>query len=140
MYYCVIFTHLQYVLNEIAAYMRKTFTLFLLVWAVTANSQLLSWAPQFPTDATSLSITVDANSGNKGLLGYTGSVYMHFGVITNLSSSPPDWKYVPTTWGTTTAPMATPAGANKWSFTINNPRAYFGVPATETILRIVLLF
>ncbi|GEO09694.1 alpha-amylase family glycosyl hydrolase [Segetibacter aerophilus] len=120
--------------------MRSTFTLFFLVCIINAKSQLLTWSPQFPSDQSPITITVDATKGNKGLLDYTGTVYMHFGVITNLSTSQSDWKYVPTTWATTTAPTATPAGTNKWSFTINNPRTYFGVPAGERILKIVLLF
>ena len=120
--------------------MKTICTLFFIFFVVNANAQLLTWAPQFPTDESSVIITVDATRGNKGLEGYTGTVYMHFGVITDSSSSPSDWRYVSTEWGTTTAPTATPAGTNKWSITINNPRAYFVVPATEKILRIALIF
>ena len=110
-----------------------------------AKSQLLTWSPQFPNDNSTIVITMDATKGNKGLLGYTGTVYMHFGVITNLSTTNSDWRYVPTTWATTTAPAATSLGNNKWSFTITNPRAYFnsaagGVPAGETIYKVALLF
>jgi 1,4-alpha-glucan branching enzyme len=105
-----------------------------------ANAQLLSWSPQFPNDNSVITITVDGAKGNQSLLGYAGTVYMHLGVITNLSTSNTDWKHVTTNWGTTTAPAATPAGVNKWSFTINNPRAYFSVPPDETILRVALLF
>ena len=112
---------------------------------ISAHAQLLSWAPQFSNDNSTVVITVDAAKGNQGLLGYTGTVYMHLGVITNLSTSPTDWKYVPTTWATTSAPVATALGGDKWSFTITNPRAYFnagagGVPAGETILKIAILF
>ncbi|MCW3082210.1 alpha-amylase family glycosyl hydrolase [Segetibacter sp.] len=120
--------------------MRIAFTLFFLTCLISAKAQLLAWAPQFPSDQSSVTITVDATKGNKGLLSYTGTVYIHFGVITSASTSSADWKYVSTSWGSTTAPTATPAESNKWSFTINNPRAYFGVPAGETILKIVLLF
>ncbi|MGI8638113.1 MAG: alpha-amylase family glycosyl hydrolase, partial [Segetibacter sp.] len=120
--------------------MRINFTLFFLICFATAKTQLLSWSPQFPGESSSITITVDATQGNKGLLGYSGTVYMHLGVITNLSSSPTDWKHVTTTWGSTTAPAATPAGTNRWSFTINNPKTYFSVPPGETILKVVLLF
>ncbi len=117
-------------------------TLFIFL---TAGAQLLSWSPQFANDNATLTITVDANKGNQGLLGFTGTVYMHLGVITNLSKTPDDWKYVPTTWASTAAPTATSLGNNKWSFTIINPRAYFnaaagGVPAAETILQVAVLF
>ena len=122
--------------------MRKimiAFTIFF-IGGIKVNAQLLSWTPQFPADNATITITMDAAKGNQGLLGYGGTVYMHLGVITNLSASSSDWKYVPTTWGTTTAPVATFLGNNKWSFTIVNPRAYFNVPVGETILKVALLF
>jgi 1,4-alpha-glucan branching enzyme len=127
-------------------HMKKIIQLILVLFvAFTAHAQLLSWSPQFPNDNSTITITVDATKGNQGLKGYTGTVYMHLGVITNLSTAPGDWKYVPTTWASTSAPVATALGSNKWSFTIANPRAYFnsgagGVPAGETILKIALLF
>ena len=110
-----------------------------------SDAQLLSWTPQFSADNSTITFTVDATKGNQGLLGHTGTVYMHLGVITNLSTSQTNWRYVATSWGTTTAPQAAPAGTNKWTFTITNPRAYFnsasgGVPAGETILRVACLF
>ncbi len=108
-------------------------------------SQLLSWTPDFPTESSSpVTITVDANYGNKGLLNYNPSdVYVHIGVITTLSSNSSDWKYVKTTWGTTDpAAKATSLGNNKWSFTITGGlRNYFGISnATEKILKIAILF
>jgi hypothetical protein len=111
----------------------------------TAKSQLLTWTPQFPTDNSSIVITVDATKGNQGLMGYSGTVYMHLGLITSASTAPGDWRYVPTTWGSTTAPQAISIGNNKWIFQLNNPRAYFnaaagGVPAGETIYKLALLF
>ncbi|HMP20666.1 MAG TPA: alpha-amylase family glycosyl hydrolase [Ferruginibacter sp.] len=116
-----------------------------LLLAYTANAQLLTWSPQFPADNSTIVVTLDATKGNKGLQGFTGPVYMHLGVITNLSANATSWRYVPTTWATTTAPTATSLGDNKWSFTITNPRAYFnaangGVPASETILKVAILF
>ncbi len=125
----------------------KKFFLFLTIFFAFArlDAQLLSWSPQFPTDNSTITIIVDGTKGSKGLWGYSGDVYMHLGVITNLSTSNSNWRYVSTPWGSTLAPLATSLGNNKWSFTIVNPRAYFnsasgGVPAGETILRIALLF
>ncbi len=126
--------------------MRKILILIpIIFWFAGVDAQLLSWSPQFPNDNSTITITMDATKGNQGLLNFTGPVYMHLGVITNLSGNATDWKYSPTTWGTTTAPVAISLGNNKWSFTITNPRAYFnagagGVPAGETISRVVLLF
>ncbi len=126
--------------------MKKCLALLCTLFSIIAlQAQLLSWTPQFPSDNAPLTITVDATKGNQGLLGFTGIVYMHLGVVTNLSTDNARWRYTPTTWATTTAPVATSLGNNKWSFTINNPRAYFnagagGVPVGETILKLGFLF
>lgn len=117
----------------------------LLMASMVSGAQLLTWSPQFPTDNTPVTITVDGSKGNLGLLGHAGPVYLHLGLITNLSNSPTDWRYVFTTWGSTTAPLATPAGPNKWTVTLPGARGYFnaaagGVPAGETILKIAILF
>lgn len=127
--------------------MKKRLLLLIAVFAtVQSFSQLLTWSPQFPVDTSTITVTLDATKGSGSLQGFAGSVYMHLGVITDKSTSPTDWKYVPTTWGSTTAPKATSAGAgtNKWTFTLVNPRKYFnapaGVPAAETILKWALLF
>jgi len=105
------------------------------------HAQLLTWSPAFPDDNDNLTITVDATKGNQGLMGHAGDVYVHIGVITNLSTGAGNWLYVPFTWGSTTAAAkATADGTNKWKYTINNPRAYFNVPAGETIRRIAILF
>ncbi len=109
---------------------------------VFGNAQLLSWSPNFNYDNSSITITLDATKGNAGLLGHTASdVYIHTGVITTASASSSDWKYVATTWATTTmAYNCTSLGNNKWSFTINNVRSFYNVPASEGILKISLLF
>ncbi|RXK60433.1 T9SS type A sorting domain-containing protein [Lacibacter luteus] len=126
--------------------MRKILLAFVLL--ITASpavySQLLSTDIAFPTDASTVVITMDASKGNKGLQGFTGQAYLHTGVITSASNSPTDWKYTKGTWGTSTAPVATrPDPVNKpntWQFTINNIRSYYGVPAGEQILYITILF
>jgi 1,4-alpha-glucan branching enzyme len=121
----------------------KKFLLSLLfaVSVFSSQAQLLSFTPDFPLDNSNMVITMDATKGNKGLQGFAGPVYVHVGVITNLSASPTDWKYVPFTWGTANAAAeATNAGTNKWTYTINNIRAFFNVPGNETILRVNILF
>jgi glycosidase len=111
------------------------------MFANFCRSQLLSWTPEFPKDNDNVTITVDATKGNQGLLNFVGNVYVHTGVITNLSTGPTNWRYSKFTWGSTeAAALATPAGTNKWSYTINNIRTFFGVPAGETILKIAILF
>ncbi|MFN2458741.1 MAG: alpha-amylase family glycosyl hydrolase, partial [Chitinophagaceae bacterium] len=89
--------------------------------------------------------TVDASKSNQGLLNHTPTddVYVHLGVITNLSANANDWKYVKTTWGTTDASArATYVGNNKWQFAISGSlRNYFGITnPSETIQKIAILF
>ena len=111
------------------------------VIGVFVNAQLLTWTPAFPKDNDNITITVDATKGNQGLLGFAGNVYVHIGAITNLSTSPTNWLHGPFTWGSTeTAALATTAGTNKWSYTINSPRSFFNLAAGEELKSIAILF
>lgn len=108
-------------------------------------AQLLTSTPSFPADTGTVTIVVDCSKGNQGLFNYasTGDVYVHTGVITNVSASQTDWRYVkfnPNFNQPYPALAATYLGGNKYSFTIPGIRAYYGVPAGETILRVAILF
>lgn len=125
--------------------MKKIFTLFLaaLCFSLHSHSQLLSWTPNFAKDNDNIVITLDATKGNLGLNNYspTSDVYVHTGVITNLSTSSTDWRYSKFTWATTPAlGQATYLGSNKWQYTITNIRSFYGVPVGETIQKIAILF
>ncbi len=123
---------------------------WMLIWCLSfgslqAGAQLLSWTPAFPKDNDNISITVDASRGNLGLLNYTpvNDVYIHTGVITNLSTSPTDWRYVKFSqnFNLPNAQLqAVSLGGNKWRFDITAIRTYYGVPAGETIQKIAILF
>jgi 1,4-alpha-glucan branching enzyme len=127
--------------------MKKAFlSLAMLCFVFSINAQrLLTWTPEFPVDNSNLVFTVDCNKGNQGLLNFEGgnsnNVYVHVGVITNLSTGPNDWKYVKFTWGTADPlARATPLGANRYQYTITNLRSFFGVPAGETIKKVTAIF
>jgi hypothetical protein len=127
------------------AIMKKLYAIafVILLFPVGAISQLLTWTPDFPKDNDNIEITVDASKGNRGLFNYspTSDVYVHTGVITNLSTGPTDWRYSKFTWGTTpAAALATYLGNNKWKYSISNIRNFYGVPAGETIQKIAILF
>ncbi|HMM12429.1 MAG TPA: alpha-amylase family glycosyl hydrolase, partial [Bacteroidales bacterium] len=97
--------------------------------------------PSFPAQNQALTLYFDATKGNGALLNYTGDVYVHTGVITNLSSSDADWRYTKTAWGENSpSTLLTRISANLYSLTIPNPRNYYGVPGNEQILKMVLVF
>ena len=116
--------------------------LLMMLCCYGASAQLLTDAPVFPQDTSTITITVDCTLGNQGLLNYADTdVYVHVGVITDSSTSTSDWRYVPFVWATyNTLAHATPLGNNKYQYTIHNIRAFFGVPAAETIKKIAILF
>ena len=124
----------------------KSFVLTILVavlCVITGIAQLLTTVPEFPADNSSLTITVDCTKGNQGLLNYanTNDVYVHIGVITNLSSNNTDWRSSKFTWGSTdVAAKATWIAANKYQYAISNIRSFFNVPVGETIRKVALLF
>jgi 1,4-alpha-glucan branching enzyme len=124
--------------------MKLKFTGFFLLMGLVLKAQLLSWTPEFFGDNATITITMDASFGNRGLFGHTASdVYVHTGVITSSSTTPTDWRYVKFNQNFTQpnpSLLATSLGNNRWSFTINNIRAYYGVPANETILKVAILF
>lgn len=125
--------------------MKKVYLLqlCLLLFVCVGQAQLLHTAPQFAKETDNITITMDANFGNKALLNYsnTNDVYVHIGVITSLSTSSADWKHVPFEWTSNTAQnRATFQNNNKYSFTINNIRSFFNVTGTEVIHHIAILF
>lgn len=111
--------------------------------SVLLRAQLLEWTPSFAKETDVITITMDAAKGNQGLLGFSGDVYVHIGVITNKSTSSSDWKYAPFEWPSAPeAGKAAPAGTNKWSYAITGSiRSFFGITdPTETVLAIAILF
>src|SRR5579872_1197194 len=117
----------------------------LLGFLQVARAQELFSNPAFPQDTSStVTLTVNCNLGNQGLLSAGGSgVYAYMGLITSSSTSPSDWRYVPAAcvWGTANAAVAaTYLGNNQYSFTLHNIRSYFGVPAGEVIYKVAILF
>lgn len=146
---CVVSTYLlsstPYLQIKERLAMKKILVLIAALAAISsvASAQLLTWTPDFAKDDDNIVITMDATKGNQALNGYTptSDVYVHVGVITNLSANATDWRYVKFTWATTPpAAQATYLGSNRWQYTINNIRAFFVVPAGETILKIAILF
>ncbi|RZK98682.1 MAG: 1,4-alpha-glucan-branching protein, partial [Hymenobacter sp.] len=101
-------------------------------------------SPAYFTDNTPITLTFDATLGNAGLASYTGDVYIYTGVITNLSTSPSDWKHVvnPNGFGTpTAAEKLTPLGNHKYSISFTPRTFYPGLASSgETVQRLAMVF
>ena len=104
--------------------------------------QLVTTDPGVPLTNLPVVITFNAALGSGGLAGYDGDVYTHTGVITNNSSSGSDWKYVKTDWGENTDETKLERiGQDLYQLNISpSIREYYGVPVSEQILQIALVF
>ncbi|HNP24239.1 MAG TPA: alpha-amylase family glycosyl hydrolase [Panacibacter sp.] len=124
--------------------MKKLLMIPFLLVAIFANSQLLTWTPDFIQESsTPVTITTDAYYGNQGLFNYgnINDVYVHIGVITNKSNG--GWAHVNGTWGKTGDSIKCVwVSANKWKFTITGGlRPFFKMTdASEKIQKIAILF
>ena len=117
-----------------------TAILFLII--TTGFSQVITVSPPLPNDQSSIEVTFDASLGNGGLAGYTGEIYAHTGVITNLSTGTTDWKHVKADWGVNIpACKLTSLGNNLWKLVIGpSIRSYYNVPASEEIQKLAFVF
>ena len=99
--------------------------LCLLGWLPAVQAQV-TIDPGYFTDTTPITVTFDATQGSAGLANYTGDVYIYTGVITNVSTSDSDWRYLVN--NNYNAPIAaekmTALGNHKYSISIT-PRTYY---------------
>ncbi len=114
--------------------------LWLLAKAVSA--QVIITSPGYPVDVDSCTVFFDATQGNGELANVSPPIYAHTGVITNLSTSPSNWKYVVAGW-TLNIPKTQmiPLGNNLYKLVVTpSIREYYGVPASEKILKMAFVF
>ncbi|RZK21571.1 MAG: T9SS type A sorting domain-containing protein [Hymenobacter sp.] len=94
-------------------------------------------SPAYFTDTTPITLTYDATLGNAGLANYAGDVYIYTGVITNLSPTSNDWRYLVNTnyASPMTAEKMTALGNHKYSISFT-PRTYYpGLSATNELAK-----
>ena len=119
-------------------------TLYLLValsLGVLAKAQI-TVDPAFPTQDQTVTITYDATQGNGELADCTCDIYVHTGLITEASTSPSDWQFVRTEWGTTNPDYALTQVAgqpNVHQITINIP-AFYRYDAGTVVERLAFVF
>jgi len=117
------------------------FASFFLLLNVSIRPQIVVTEPEFPTESDSIVITFDATQpGAEELLNYTGTVYAHTGVITNLGGAV--WQYVIGDWGNNqNQPALTRLGANLYQLIVGYPREFYTVTnPSEQILELAFVF
>jgi len=106
------------------------------------KAQIVTLNPIFATSETNgVVLTFNADQGTAGLIGQP-TIYAHTGVITNLSKSNSDWKYVIAPWATNLpkALLMRVGSTNSYNLNIGNIRSFYGVPSNEQILKISIVF
>ncbi len=119
------------------------FLLLYLAMFTHGEAQIITTTPDFPTADNEVVVVYNTAEGNAGLAGYTGDIYAHTGVITNLSTSSSDWKYVIANWRVNTdKAKLTPIGGGYYQLTISpSIREFYGVTnPDETILKMAFVF
>jgi len=137
--------YFKFVLTNSKLAMSRYLTVLLLAAGISINgasAQLITVTPPLPADQDAVTVVFDAAQGNQGLKGYTGDVYAHTGVLTNLSTGPSNWRYVKADWGVNIPDCKLiPLGNDKWQLNIGPTiRDYYGVPSAEQILQLAFVF
>jgi hypothetical protein len=130
-----------FITKNIKAMTRISILILSIILPMQILGQVTS-SPALPIENMPVTITFDATQGTAGLKDYTGDVYAHTGVITDLSTSPSDWKYVPAGW-TVNIPKAklTRVGSNTYTLEITpDIRQFYGVPTGEKIKQMAFVF
>lgn len=104
-------------------------------------AQIITVTPAFPTVDDTVTIVYDAAQGNAALVGVS-PVYIHTGLITNLSTSGTDWKYVQMLPWVTNNPklLMTSLGNNKHQIKYHI-KSYYGITnPNETVQKLAFVF
>lgn len=105
------------------------------------RGQLITADPPFPVQNGPVTITFDATQGNRGLMGFTGDVYAHTGVITTASTHGGDWKHAPA-WGDNSPKYKLERiQTNLYELKIEpSIDEYYGLDAGEKVLELAFVF
>jgi glycosidase len=117
----------------------KLYFFALLIFSGFLYGQVVYTLPEFPTENDSIIVYLDATQpGAEELLNYTGTVYTHTGVNTNLGT----WQHVIGDWANNqNQPALIRDSANHYHLTIGFPRQFYNVTnSSEQILELALVF
>ncbi len=96
----------------------------LVVFSIQLFPQIVTTVPPEPTENDSITIYFDATQpGAEELLNYSGTLYTHTGVTTNLGS----WQHVIGDWGQPNQPALIRDSPNHYHLTIGYPREFYSV-------------
>ncbi|MFT4095150.1 MAG: alpha-amylase family glycosyl hydrolase [Niabella sp.] len=102
---------------------------------------LITTDKTFPSADESFTLVFDPAKGNEALSGFSGDVYLYAGVITDKSTGSDDWKYVKSSSFTEPDAASKMTRQTNGTYSISiTPRSFFGVPSTEKILKVAMLF
>ena len=125
-------------------YVMKNIFLVVVLFLLTVGlkGQVLVTQPGVPVESEAVTIVFRADQGTKGLMGYTGEVYAHTGVITSESTSNSDWKYVVAEWDENVEKARlTRIDTDLYELELGpDIRSFYGVPEGEDILRMAFVF
>ncbi len=108
--------------------MFKKIAFFILLAPLYIYSQVVTSTPIFATESDSIVVFFHADLGDAGLENYTGNVFAHTGVNTNVG----DWQHVIGSWGDDAAqPQLTRLSANLYILVIGYPREFYGITDTN---------
>ena len=108
-----------------------------------ASLPLISTNPTFVSQDTEANVVVRVNMAGTDMDTKATSVYAHTGVITDQSTADSDWKYVVVDWGVNDPKVQLFRHENTsiWYMILEGgPRAFYGVPEGENILKLAFVF
>lgn len=113
------------------------------LWS-SLSAQVVYSEPAFPDPNEEVTVFFNAAEGDAGLEDCNCEVYLHTGLITEMSSSLSNWRYVPTTWGVANeawrmTPVAGQDNLYRYTFT-PSVRAFFSAPAGEALEQLAFVF
>jgi 1,4-alpha-glucan branching enzyme len=120
--------------------MKKLNILLLFFCLIQLGISQVSVTPVFPGVDDNITVFFNAAEGNAALKGFNGDVYAHTGVITDLSTSATDWKYVVSAWASADAKVKmTRVSADLYKL-VYNIRTYYAIPAGVIVKKLAFVF
>ena len=106
------------------------------------NFPFICTDPKFVTSDMTGDVLVYLNTAGTSMDNFSGDIYAHTGVLTSASTSTGDWKYVKAEWTENIADCKlVKVKQNIYKLIIKGgPRAYYGIPASETITHLAFVF